>query len=76
MSAVKRGHSVRLPLVMHEPYINRESWMLRTSAVKHGCPVCCMRENYVDGYEKLPEEREGDGKQEIYRLISSMEIRR
>ena len=27
---MKHGCSVRLPLVMYEPYINRESWMFRT----------------------------------------------
>ena len=31
------------------------------SPVKRGLPVCCMRENYVEGYGKLPEDREGDG---------------
>ena len=52
---MKRGRSVRLPVVVHEPYVNRESWMfVRLPLVAH--------KNYVDGYGKLPEEREGDGK--------------
>ena len=32
------------------------------STMKHGRSVCRTHENYVDGYRKLPEEREGDGK--------------
>ena len=32
------------------------------SPVKRGRSVCHTHENYVDGYGKLPEEREGDGK--------------
>ena len=60
---MKCGGSVRLPLDAHEPYINRELWMFRTSPVKRGCPVCHTRESYVDGYGKLPEEREDYGKQ-------------
>ena len=55
---MKRGHSVHLSLVTHEPNVNRESWMFRTSPVKRGCPVCCTCENYVDGYGKLLEEQE------------------
>ena len=61
MSTVKRGHSICLPLVMYEPYVNRMLWMFCTSPVKHGRSVCHMRENYIDGYGKLPEDQEGDG---------------
>ena len=59
---MKRGRSVRLPLVAHEPYANCESWMFRTSPMQCGWPVCRMRENYIDGYRKLPEEWEDYGK--------------
>ena len=58
---MKWGHSVRLPLVAHEPYVNRESWMFRTLPVKRGQSVCHMYENYIDGYGKLPEDWEGNG---------------
>ena len=59
---MKCGRSVCLPLVAHEPYVNQESWMLHTSPVKCGCPVCRTCKSYVDGYGKLPEEREDYGK--------------
>ena len=59
---MKRGRSVRLPLVTHEPYVNRDSWMFHTSPVKRGQPVCRMCENFVDGYRKLLDEREDYGK--------------
>ena len=62
MSTVKCGHSIRLLLVMHELYMNRESWMFHMSPMKHGQSVCHMYENYMDSYRKLPEEREGDRK--------------
>ena len=58
---MKHGHSVRLPLVGYEPYINRKSWMLCTSPMKCGGPVCRMCGNYIDVYGKLPEDWEGDG---------------
>ena len=35
---------------------------VHTSPVKRGRSVCRMHENYVDGYGKLLEGREGDGK--------------
>ena len=59
---MKCGCSIRLPSVAHEPYVNRESWMFHTSPVRHGRSVCHTYENYVDGYGKLPEERESDRK--------------
>ena len=45
---------------MYELYINRKSWMFRTSPVKRGLPVCRMHENYVERCGKLPEDWEGD----------------
>ena len=60
MSTMKRGHSVCLPLVAYEPYVNRKLWMFHTSPMKCGQPVCHTRENYVDSYRKLLEDREGD----------------
>ena len=59
---MKCGRSVCLPLVTHELYINRESWMFRTSPMKHGRSVCHTYENCIDGYGKLLEEREEDSK--------------
>ena len=59
-STVKCGHSIHLPLVVYELYVNHKPWMFHTSPVKRGRPVCCTYENYVDGYGKLPEDREGD----------------
>ena len=59
-STMKHECSICLPLVAYEPYVNRESWMFRTSPMKCGWPVCHMYENYVDGDGKLLEDREGD----------------
>ena len=59
---MKRGRSIHLPLVAHKPYVNHESWMFHTSPMKRGQSVCHTYENYVDGYGKLPEDQEGDGK--------------
>ena len=35
-STVKRGHSVHLPLVAYELYVNRKLWMFCMSPVKGG----------------------------------------
>ena len=59
---MERGHSVCLPLVIHELYVNHESWMFCMSPLKRGRSVCHTYENYVDGYGKLPEEQEGNRK--------------
>ena len=49
---MSRARTVRQPRVLDVPYVTRETW------------VICLpyARNYVDGYGKLPEEREDDGK--------------
>ena len=55
---MKRECPIYLPLVVYVLYVNRKSWMIHTSPMKHLCPVCLTCENYVDG--NLPEDQELD----------------
>ena len=52
MSTVSCAQTVCQPRVLDVPYVTRETWVICLPYV----------ENYVDGYGKLPEQREDYGK--------------